>query len=426
MPPPRGHYDAKDTSVRIWDLRTGVQTAELNGHTGAVLDVAFSQDGNALASASNDNTARLWGAANGSCRTILAGHSGPVHQVSFSPDGSKALTTSSDESARVWAADTGEALFTLWGWGEQRDPEFKAAAASVQSIEMLQGLDAPVTCARFSPDGRRAVTNCARLAFVWDMAAGARIAGLQGADAGAVSAFAPDGEMIISAAGAPGDKPLDVFTGGSSAPMAKLWRSSDGSECARLEGHTRNITAVGFSRDGTRAVTSAGPDTRLWDVASGLELACYAGTCIGERGLSPHALATVSENGDVDVWDARWVLDACDDDLVRRVLSERMIGMLRLTPDEVLQLEPILGAVDPDCLSAIASAQARAPRGISSTPVASEARVGAANDETLARPVSDAEHATPARVVRQRGRTPWIMILVGLSALAGLAYWVMT
>jgi WD40 repeat protein len=358
MPLPRGRYDPKDANVRIWDLTNGVQTAQLGGHTGAVLDVSFSQDGSALGSASNDKTARLWDVGSGSCRAILAGHAGDVHHLSFSPDGSVVLTASSDESARVWAADSGAPRFTLWGWGEQRDPKLKEAAASVQSIEMLQSIDVPVTCARLSADGRRAVTNCARFAFAWDMSTGARIAGLHGAGAGVASAFSPDCEIIISAAGASADKPLDVFIGGSPAPIAKLWRSSDGGECARLEGHTKGITAVGFSRDGKRVVTSAGFETRLWDTESGLELACLPGSCLGERGLSAQAVATISENGAVDVWDARWVLAACDDDFVGRLVSERMTGMLRLTPDEVLQLEPILGTVDPDCLNAIVSRQA--------------------------------------------------------------------
>ncbi|KAA3662437.1 MAG: hypothetical protein DWQ10_02380, partial [Calditrichaeota bacterium] len=47
---------SSDKTVRLWDAKTHKEIAQLKGHTGIVLSVAFSSDGNAIASASSDKT----------------------------------------------------------------------------------------------------------------------------------------------------------------------------------------------------------------------------------------------------------------------------------------------------------------------------------------------------------------------------------
>ncbi|MEO2090976.1 MAG: hypothetical protein ABGY75_15975, partial [Gemmataceae bacterium] len=46
--------------VRVWNVEDGKQVAKLDGHTGRILDLAFSPDGGALWTASADRTLRRW------------------------------------------------------------------------------------------------------------------------------------------------------------------------------------------------------------------------------------------------------------------------------------------------------------------------------------------------------------------------------
>ncbi|KNC82295.1 hypothetical protein SARC_05414 [Sphaeroforma arctica JP610] len=50
----------KDGLIKIWDITEGKSVADFTGHTDAVTDLAFSENGYYMASTCNDNTVRLW------------------------------------------------------------------------------------------------------------------------------------------------------------------------------------------------------------------------------------------------------------------------------------------------------------------------------------------------------------------------------
>jgi WD40 repeat protein len=94
----------QDGTVRLWNPDTGDPVGRpLTGHTAPVESVAFSPDGNLLATAGQDGTVRLWNPDTGDpVGRPLTGHTDAVASVAFSPDGNLLATASIDGTVRLW------------------------------------------------------------------------------------------------------------------------------------------------------------------------------------------------------------------------------------------------------------------------------------------------------------------------------------
>jgi WD40 repeat protein len=82
------------------DLTPGAKPRIVARHEHGAFAVAFSPDGDTLASAGQDGIVKLSGIRGGS-RT-LGTHDGPVTSVAFSPDGRWLASASGDKTVRVW------------------------------------------------------------------------------------------------------------------------------------------------------------------------------------------------------------------------------------------------------------------------------------------------------------------------------------
>jgi WD40 repeat protein len=91
--------------VELWRTGDGERLYQLD--MAGVLRVAFSKDGDTLATGSYDHTVRLWRAADGAPLKILYGHGDYVTDLAFSPSGELLASGSYDGSVILWGVPNG-------------------------------------------------------------------------------------------------------------------------------------------------------------------------------------------------------------------------------------------------------------------------------------------------------------------------------
>lgn len=119
----------EDNTVKIWPRKTswGLSSREgssqqpttLTGHTSHIWEIAWSPDGQRIASAGDDGTIALWQKQNYNGfspqpKQILRGHSHKVKTVRFSPDGTFLASGSDDGTVKLWSLE-GNLLTTFQG-----------------------------------------------------------------------------------------------------------------------------------------------------------------------------------------------------------------------------------------------------------------------------------------------------------------------
>jgi WD40 repeat protein len=130
----------EDGSITLWDPSTGAQIGrsfEVPGGSSLVVGIAFSPDGRILATGNADGSVSLWDSSTQDLLGSLSGgHADQVLTLAFSPDG------------RTLASGGGDGTIALWDIAHRR-----------QIGESFSGYAEKINGLQFSPDGASLVSG---------------------------------------------------------------------------------------------------------------------------------------------------------------------------------------------------------------------------------------------------------------------------
>ena len=303
---------------------------DLAGHSDAVLSVAYSPDGQHVATTSLDRTTRVWNVEGRQAEVFRIATSHPVH-VQFSADGSRVMTADDNGTVRVWRTGAGGSPtvfnpldYTPYCASLRSDGRWLVAGTKEGAV-LVWNVDAPqkpsvfrgpawVRSASFTPEGTRILTaSDDGTARVW--------------------AFNSDRPVIIKVHHGMVDNAIfdgrhgRIFTSGI-GENTQVW-SPDGSEAEAvvLKGNEGHVITIDFSPDGKRVVTGSQDGTvRVWSATGEVQPVVFRGhsaevwTAAFSRD-GKHIL-TVSRDGTARIWNA----DGHGESVVLRDLAGPVTG----------------------------------------------------------------------------------------------------
>ncbi len=280
-----------DNRIILWDASTGRQLGQpLIGHASYVLSVTFSPDGRTLASGSRDGVIILWDVDTGQLvGPPLIGHFNAVQFLAFSPDGKMLASGSMDANFILWDVATRKSIF------RQKLMDVTPWVAAGEEF-------ATNVVVAFRADSRALAVAFLNTITLWDVVTKRPLGQPLAGHTSAVwsLAFSPDGRTLASAdmedtiilwdvsAQRRVGRQLPIshsdwvrslafspdgqtLASGSWDETIILWDLMTGQAIGQpFTGHSAELWSVSFSPDGQKLASGSSDNTViLWDVATG-------------------------------------------------------------------------------------------------------------------------------------------------------------
>jgi WD40 repeat protein len=228
-----------DSTVRVWDLKSGETVVSLRGHSNAVRAAVFSpQDSEIVISGAMDGDVRLWNVGNYREQLVLRAPPAPdILGAAFAPDGRRVVTAHRKDiqygAAALWDLRVADNKLLLAEDSPRMLEEGHTLPASYALVSRRAGRDELLT---IGVDGH---------IRIWDLAHGQETRRLPGVSrqlnyGGSQVAVSEDGIWLLAA--------------GSGGFVAKLWHRSQLDSAASsqprqvLGEHVSYVTAVAISK----------------------------------------------------------------------------------------------------------------------------------------------------------------------------------
>jgi RNA polymerase sigma factor (sigma-70 family) len=269
-----------DRFIRLWDLKTGKESATLKGHQDVVNSVAYSPDGKTLASGSADKSIKVWDVTMGKEKGTLEGHLKGVTSVAYSPDGKTLASGSGDHTIKLWDVETGKETATLKGHNNV-----------VRSVA-------------YSPDGKTLATGSADQTIkLWDVKTAKELATIKIPGGMCHVVFSPDGETLAAGGG----NTIGTWQAGERNALRR-WDVKTGKELATLDSMWDTFS-VAYNPDGKTLALGGNTDVLVLDAATGKELFHLDGKQMAlyalAYSLDGKSLASAGKDQTIKVWDVK-------------------------------------------------------------------------------------------------------------------------
>lgn len=289
--------------VRMWDIETGRLLRSLRGHTNDIRAIVFTPDGQILATGSEDRTIRLWNGKTGEpVKLLFTRYDHNVCSLSLSPDGLMLARGSHNKDIKIWEVTTGTELMTLLGKDEYDHHWSVCVAFSPDGIHLASGTDiGKIKVWEVLPSGEEKVLHDGHWQKTQEDSSETR--GYFVEDDGGFQkpmdywigamAFTPDAKILIT---------------GSRDTTIKLFEMPTVLEKKSLTGHKGWVRSLVVSPDGKILVSASDDQTiKFWDLSTGRNFRTLKGHSGPVRGLafSPDGkrLASASWDRTVKLWE---------------------------------------------------------------------------------------------------------------------------